>query len=361
MSISGISTAASYLQYPKLNVRSAERADAAQKPVETTAAAKLQVGQVPATRSEHVPAASLTADGRAVAARLLAASQGESEAVMSKEQAHRLGQMLAKANVAAAELPVESAEESYVPMLTLKGLMGAWGQSGSPYDLNGDGTVGTADMLLLLQNGGTMPMPEGMTEPLTLKGLLAAWGTNNPTFDLNGDGTVGTADLLLLMQKLNGSGEASEPDEQPEQPGQMMTLKGLMGAWGQSGSPYDLNGDGTVGVADMLILMQNGGTMPMPEGMSEPLTLKGLMAAWGTDNPAFDLNGDGTVDESDLLLLLSKLGPNSSDGDEQAKLAASELPQGMTVDELMGKIRTNPAANAESLAAVASLIKEDEA
>ncbi|MCP4939282.1 MAG: hypothetical protein GY921_08865 [Phycisphaeraceae bacterium] len=51
--------------------------------------------------------------------------------------------------------------------------------------------------------------------------------------------------------------------------------------------PADLNGDGTVGGADLGL----------------------LLAAWGTADPAADLNGDGNVDGGDLGLLLSAWGP----------------------------------------------------
>jgi len=48
--------------------------------------------------------------------------------------------------------------------------------AGNPADLDGDGTVGGADLAV----------------------LLAAWGQPGPA-DLDGDGTVGGADLALLL------------------------------------------------------------------------------------------------------------------------------------------------------------------
>ena len=55
------------------------------------------------------------------------------------------------------------------------------GENGGPGDLDGDGQVGTSDLLTLLANWGPCP-PKG--------DCLA---------DLNGDGSVGTADLLILL------------------------------------------------------------------------------------------------------------------------------------------------------------------
>lgn len=258
------------------------------------------------------------------------------------------------------ELHAEHAQqpEGAMPMLTLKGLLGAWGQTNSPYDLNGDGTVGMSDLLIMIQNGGSMPMPEGaQPEPLTLEGLLAAWGTDNPTFDLNGDGTVDTSDLLLMMAKL---GENVPPTE-PETPADQLTLKGLMAAWGQSNSPYDLNGDGTVDTSDLLLLMQNGGSMPMPEGAEpEPLTLTGLLGAWGTDNSTFDLNGDGVVDVSDLLMLLSQTGDQSAVDNPPTLMTENKPAEGLTIDSLLATVRSDPAASDATIDRLMAMLSEDE-
>jgi hypothetical protein len=54
-------------------------------------------------------------------------------------------------------------------------------------------------------------------------------GSSNPA-DLDGDGTVGGADLGLLLS-----------------------------AWGQSGVSADLDGDGTVGGGDLGVLLSNWG------------------------------------------------------------------------------------------------------
>ncbi len=139
------------------------------------------------------------------------------------------------------------------------------------------------------------------------------------------------------------------------QSGPMLTLEGLLAAWGQSNSPYDLNGDGTVGVSDMLMLLGEGGTMPMPEGASEPLTLKGLMGAWGTDNSTFDLNGDGVVDTSDLLLLLSRMGNGN-----QPKVEQSDLPQNMKIDDLLSQVRSDPHATEQDVLNLLAILDDGE-
>jgi hypothetical protein len=199
--------------------------------------------------------------------------------------------------------PGEGSPSAEPPMLTVQGLMAAWGQSESPYDLNGDGVVDLSDLLALLEAGGTMPMPDHgdtQTPALTVEGLMAAWGTSDPTFDLNGDGVVDTSDLMALLAQL-GQGDGTTTNEPA-----MLTVGGLMEAWGQANSAYDLNGDGVVDTSDLLALLAAGGSMPAPEPDPE-LTIDGLLAAWGTNNPMYDLTGTGVVDVGDLLALLGML------------------------------------------------------
>ena len=65
-----------------------------------------------------------------------------------------------------------------VDQFFVESTLAACGQKACPADLNGDGTVGMADLLL----------------------LLGAWGPNpGHDADLDGDGIVGVPDLLALL------------------------------------------------------------------------------------------------------------------------------------------------------------------
>lgn len=151
------------------------------------------------------------------------------------------------------------------------------------------------------------------------------------------------------MQKSDAVAEADDPPAS----GDMLTLKGLIAAWGQTDSPYDLTGDGTVDMSDLLTLLQNGGTMPMPEGAQEPLTLKGLLAAWGSGNSTFDLNADGIVDVTDLLAFLAKSDPDAGSKMKNARDVSTE--------QLVSMVQANPAATDQNVADLMSLLGEDEA
>lgn len=243
----------------------------------------------------------LTPDGKALAAKI------------AQSQSNSIPQQLPEVEDSATQVDSGTAADGDSPpengwWLTIDGLLAAWGQTDSPYDLNGDGVVDVSDLLALLAAGGTMPGPgEGPPPPLTIDGLMQAWGTNNPHYDLNGDGVVDVSDLLMLLAQLRQGNDST-----PEEPA-MLTVDGLMAAWGPGDSIYDLNGDGVVDVSDLLALLAAGGTMPMPNQNPEPeLTIDGLLAAWGTNNPMYDLTGSGVVDVSDLLALLNMLNGQSN-------------------------------------------------
>ncbi|MHC4910074.1 MAG: dockerin type I domain-containing protein [Planctomycetota bacterium] len=81
-------------------------------------------------------------------------------------------------------------------------------------------------------------------------------------FDLDGNGTVFVEDLLLLLEEFRSCDE----------------------------SPADFDGDGCVSAADLAMLVRNFG--PCPEG-----------------GCPYDVNGDGAVDEADLQQVIDATGP----------------------------------------------------
>ncbi|MCA9284035.1 MAG: hypothetical protein KDA22_02380 [Phycisphaerales bacterium] len=124
----------------------------------------------------------------------------------------------------------------------------------------------------------------------SIDALLGQWGQGGSPFDSNGDGTVDGADLGLLLGGFPAPADNATPT----------AADAVLGAWGQTGGPSDLNGDGIVDGADLGLAL--GGATPAQP--APPSSVSELEAAWGTANPDFDLNGDGTVDGADLGLLL---------------------------------------------------------
>ena len=71
------------------------------------------------------------------------------------------------------------------------------------------------------------PTPTGSSvpQPMTLDGLVNAWGTNDPHYDLDGDGVVGVPDLLQMIDSLRKFNTDSQPvDSITDQSGLMQPL-----------------------------------------------------------------------------------------------------------------------------------------
>lgn len=240
--------------------------------------------------------------------------------------------------------------------LSVDGLMAAWGQKGGDYDLDGDGTVGMNDLNKLLAmlapenkpeaptiDGPAGPGPvmdgTGSTEPtnLTVDGLMAAWGQRNSDYDLNGDGTVGMDDLVALLSRLDSPDATSSAAEAiasgataPPENGQ--SVRGVLGDWGSRDSANDVDGDGVVNMNDLLSLLAQqsaqGGPVASPmiehngvqapdifasSGSQNDLSIQGLLEAWGErGNSEYDIDGNGRVGRRDLEQLLGKLGADES-------------------------------------------------
>ncbi len=114
-----------------------------------------------------------------------------------------------------------------------------------PWDLNGNGTVGVGDLLILVGNFGPCD------------GECPA--------DFDGDGFVGVLDLLALIANFG------------ECPG--------------TGCPWDVNGDGVVDHLDVMAVNDNMGPCNDP------------------DNCPWDVNGDGVVDGADVSEVATHFGP----------------------------------------------------
>ncbi|MDY7110472.1 MAG: hypothetical protein SYC29_17720 [Planctomycetota bacterium] len=220
----------------------------------------------------------------------------------------------------------------------------------------------------------------GESQPLTIDGLMEAWGTDNERYDLNRDGTVNVRDLLSLLAKLSDTTKAEEaqlgqapggPEGLTDEHGQSppvppeedpLTVEGLKDAWGSDNERYDLNGDGTVNVRDLLALLaqmsqtpqtddaqlaQAGAVDPKPIGPDghtpplppeeEPLTIEGLKAAWGTDDPRYDLNLDGTVNVPDLLALLEQINAQQPESDSGLSPTLVTSNHDIPADDVLGE------------------------
>jgi hypothetical protein len=149
------------------------------------------------------------------------------------------------------------------------------------------------------------PEPATPANPLTLKELQAAWGTNNKRCDLDGNGTVDMDDMVMFIASLNTSASPLEAESiandvtepatdlstaTPSAPLEAnttknppLTIEGFHKAWGQDGSNYDINNDGTVNMDDLVQFITSQPAPATPETpVSESATDN---AASPTDSP----------------------------------------------------------------------------
>ena len=129
--------------------------------------------------------------------------------------------------------------------------------------------------------------------------------------DLDGDGTVGAADLAILLgdwglvdspANFNGDDEGVA----------CFDLTFLQGNWGDCTCEGDADGDGVVGPSDQKIVLETWGNDCSADldqnGVIDGNDIDALQCQWGTDDPAADLDGDGTVGIADLTQALAAFG-----------------------------------------------------
>ncbi len=177
-----------------------------------------------------------------------------------------------------------------------------------------------------------------------LQKLLADWGKKGWQYDLNGNGTVDVPDLLMMLRQMAPGGPDDNPPAviklppavdpkrpiEPERP--KSPLEQLKADWGKKDSVYDLNGNGTVDVPDLLMMlarMAPGDSNDTPPPVEKPpptlnpdrppvepekplSPLEQLLADWGKKGSDYDLNGNGRVDVPDLLMMLRQMASGGS-------------------------------------------------
>ncbi len=205
--------------------------------------------------------------------------------------------------------------------------------------------------------GGTAPTAPGGSS--TVEALLADWGRAGSPHDLDGNGTVDVNDLLTLLARLSnpvelpatGAGVEAAETETPADVNELPTPQALLDAWGTKDPETDLNGDGTVNVNDLLMLLAKMSDGHSVQEAPAPSPVDQLIAAWGSTDAAHDLDGDGTVGVKDLLALLARMsGGTASGGTDGSQAAVPPMRLGSG-----GSLSPSPAVNiraaAEHLAA----------
>jgi hypothetical protein len=110
-------------------------------------------------------------------------------------------------------------------------------------------------------------------------------------WDLDGNGTVGVSDLLLLLMNFGPCGDECDADFNEDGVVSAADLLELLANFGPcpgSACPWDVNGDGVVDQADVQQVLENMGPC---DGCPE------------------DINGDGVVNGQDVAAVITHFGP----------------------------------------------------
>ena len=120
----------------------------------------------------------------------------------------------------------------------------------------------------------------------------------------------------------------------------MLTMEGMIAAFGSNDSAYDLNSDGIVDIEDFSQFLINGNLVPHPDA---PLTTEGFNNALGSTNAAYDLNGDGHVTVDDYSQWLLNYGQSNAPRSASApQTPDSEKPRNIHPALLKQRSEGNP-------------------
>ena len=209
--------------------------------------------------------------------------------------------------------------------LTVAGLLEVWGKNDTQYDLNTDGVVDMADLVSLLSllrekpTADIEPGPRSGTDAATSV-RTAATQDPPPVVD-DATSLVASNDASLTIHTIGAPPpDAPPPTNVRDEADPLPTVAELLKAWGTDKARFDLNGDGTVNMADLVQLLSelsrvdddgqvittNVRDIARDLAFEGRLTLNHLLQAWGTENGRFDLDRDGTVNMGDILQFLTR-------------------------------------------------------
>ncbi len=229
--------------------------------------------------------------------------------------------------------------------LQLEKLTKQWGQAGSPFDVDGNGAVDVADLQSMVSgwaqavdaSSGTpaaeaissaapsAPQSTTMNMVQNISDIVANWGQPGTSFDINGDGTVNVQDLLQAIQMLSQS-QGAAPAATSSVATDTADATAPVAAAELAETPTPAQTE-TVQAAEVLSPAQpTPEAVPVTGPMQGPhavLNITQLVAQWGQSGTSMDINGDGMVNTADLLQLIAQIGGSNSPGGGEAAPAGA--------------------------------------
>lgn len=177
------------------------------------------------------------------------------------------------------------------------------------------------------------PAPLGAPSSIAMEDFLKAWGSNDPDYDLDGDGTVGMGDLLIFMS--NQSVEGAPGTEVIDGAGGFSDLLSRLAQTGtpEGGSPEASSGG--FSFEDLLQKLAGSGTPALEAPGSDFQSLLSRLAQSGTPAPEA---AAGSF--QDLLTRLARTGTPSAEAATAPTDPAASNPRA-AIDALADRLLAN--------------------
>ena len=204
-------------------------------------------------------------------------------------------------------------------------LLGHVGTNWYPGDFNGDGTVTSADVDMLIANFGATCGQRllgdvdgnGLVNVNDYLLMLSHNGSTHPQTDLNGDGVTNQVDVDLLTSNFGGTcARADLGDVDCSTVVDVNDALVVIGLQGTTDSAGDLDGDGQVDSRDIDLLAANWGhraSADLPgdvdgDWVVDQVDHDLLAAAFGSNWAPADIDASGLVNINDFLALSARFG-----------------------------------------------------
>lgn len=177
------------------------------------------------------------------------------------------------------------------------------------------------------------PAPLGAPSSIAMEDFFKAWGSNDPNYDLDGDGTVGMSDLLIFMsnQSVAGAPGTDATDGAGD-------FSDLLSRLAQTGSTEASSGG--FSFEDLLQKLAGSGTPALEAPESDFQALLSRLAQSGTPAP----EAAASSSFQDLLSRLALTGTPSAEAATMPADPAASNPRA-AIDALADRLLANFRAN----------------
>jgi Ca2+-binding EF-hand superfamily protein len=200
-----------------------------------------------------------------------------------------------------------------------------YGSTGGSSDSDGSGTVDDADIEFVEANYGSSFAQRVLgdatgnakvdTDDLLM--ALADFRSSRTRSDVDGDGKINRRDLSMIQARMGATASTVlTGDVNGDRLVDDMDIDLIEAHLGSSWAQADLNGDGTVNVGDLMLVLSASGDSSAQrligdisgDGLVDAVDQDLLTASFGSEYTQADVDANGSINTSDLMELLSAWG-----------------------------------------------------